>query len=144
MSDLPTPIPTRTRCRTDSLRLRFDPDALSVADVARFKALVDAPDQRGCMKWKGHVTHPYGLLTPGQFGFQGARDPARRVAFYIANGPFGQMNIAVSCGNPLCMNPAHMNAVPPEFRLVRYQIEKQRRALDNHHSGSTLKLEVTE
>lgn len=70
--------------------------------------LADRVDEVGdCMEWKLHMCdgkHP-------QWRVDGVCHPARRVVWELVNGPVRPgLQIGTTCGNPKCVNPAHLAA----------------------------------
>lgn len=81
---------------------------LTEADVERFLAKVDPPNDRGCREWSGFRTK--GGEGYGQFGMGGRGDGleyAHRVAFFIANGYWAE-ETRHDCDNPPCCEPTHL------------------------------------
>lgn len=75
------------------------------------------PDPSGCWLWIGAKTSKgYGHLSQGR----GKKEYAHRVAYVLAYGaiPAGYV-IDHLCRTPACVNPAHLEAVPPRQNSLR-------------------------
>lgn len=80
----------------------------------RFWRKVNKTD--GCWEWTGHKTKDgYGLIS-----IRGKNKVASRVSYELAHGtiPHG-LTIDHLCGNPACVNPAHLEAVSMRDNILR-------------------------
>lgn len=78
----------------------------------RFWEKVDRIGEDQCWLWKASQ-YKSGY---GQF----ANEPAHRIAYKLASGPIGEgLEIDHLCRNKLCVNPAHLEAVPPRVNNLR-------------------------
>ena len=80
-------------------------NAISRRDLERFWVKVQVGGWDACWPWKAS-THPDGY---GQFVLGGRPVGAHRVAYAIIHNQWpGQFRISHRCGNPACVNPAHL------------------------------------
>lgn len=87
----------------------------------------------GCWTWLGGKGGAYGVyMLPGQ-----RRRGAHVIAFELANGPLSEgMVIDHLCCEPLCVNPAHLEAVTPSENRRR-QVERQSHCRKGHELSGT-------
>jgi hypothetical protein len=90
----------------------------TAADEARFWEKVDrgsAVDQLAELEAKRQPCWPWIATSKtrggyGAFYIQGRRIPAHRMSYLLAHGEIPDADIAHSCANNLCVNPAHLEA----------------------------------
>ena len=96
---------------------------LTEVDLAKFEACVEKKEE-GCWEWLAS-TKPAGH---GQICLQGSILLAHRVAYAIAYGDPGQLQVNHKCNNPKCCRPDHLYAgtqqqnlldIDPEVRMLR-------------------------
>lgn len=102
---------------------------LDAAGIERFTALIQSTG-RGCWNWDGY-TDPKGY---GQFRIEGQSYWAHRVAYTIANGPIPRgLQVHHQCGNPSCVNPAHLELATPSENAqegARFKAEQDAEDID--------------
>lgn len=69
----------------------------------------------GCWLWTGNV-HGGGY---GAIWHKGRIQQAHRVSYEMLRGPIGSLYIDHLCRTPSCVNPDHMEAVPPRINVLR-------------------------
>lgn len=79
--------------------------------LGRIKARI-RPDNRagksGCLLWKGAIrSDEWGFYEYGIASVNGKRVPVHRILWEEANGPLGTRVLRNTCGNTLCVAPAH-------------------------------------
>lgn len=76
-------------------------------DLKRFYAKVDKSGPNDCWPWKaGRAGKGY-----GQFYFNGRKGYAHRFSYIAHHGPLPRGALALhTCDNPICVNPAHLEA----------------------------------
>jgi hypothetical protein len=73
----------------------------------RFWEKVDIREPDECWPWRAG-RHPYGY---GQFSVDGRLTYAHRLAHQLRSGPILRRQVVRHlCGNPCCVNPAHLRA----------------------------------
>lgn len=84
--------------------------AMSADEIERFCALIESTRPGSCWNWAGYRdSKGY-----GQFRLDRQSWWAHRVAFTIAHGRIGAgMQVHHTCGNPSCVNPAHLQETTP-------------------------------
>lgn len=85
-------------------------DTVDPADVMRFARLcqMSRMSPRGCWHWRGHKDRK----GYGQFWLRGRAHWAHRVSYVAFVGPIPDgKQIDHACGNPSCVNPAHLEVV---------------------------------
>lgn len=89
---------------------------LADKQVARFWSLINKTSDNNCWLWRGPVNTGGSPLFC--FGFRPpVHTASRAVAWALTNGRWPDTPLAPTCGNPLCVNPAHLAApVPPKLR----------------------------
>lgn len=83
--------------------------------LGRIKARI-RPDNRkgksGCILWKGAIrSDEWGFYEYGIVTIDGKRTPVHRVLWEEKNGPLVVKHLRNTCGNTLCVAPAHWEAV---------------------------------
>lgn len=93
--------------------------------MERFESKILRTDT--CWIWQAH-TQPTGY---GQFWLDGKLHPAHRIAYQLYIGPIPEgLEIDHLCGNPSCVNPAHLEP-------TSHRVNSQRRF--NHANGNSVK-----
>lgn len=74
------------------------------------------PVSSGCVEWvAGTDGHGYGMMCVA-----GLRCAAHRTAYELSKGPIPpKFEVDHLCRNPLCVNPAHLEAVPKRVNILR-------------------------
>ena len=75
----------------------------------------------GCWNWKGHTLYGYGRMSTGS-RTDGTRSAiqAHRFSYEIHKGPIPDgYQLDHLCGNRRCVNPEHLEAVPPKVNTLR-------------------------
>jgi hypothetical protein len=86
----------------------------SAKDAKRFNAKIEVNEISHCHVWTAALT---GTGYPN-FRLGGKIVLASRVAYELANGPLpAGRQVRHRCGNPLCVNPAHMDAPADDERF---------------------------
>ena len=82
----------------------------------RFWAKADRPNESACWTWRAGIdSRGY-----GQFYFRGKNNIAHRIAYELVKGPIpAGLVIDHLCRNPLCVNPAHLEAVTNRENMIR-------------------------
>lgn len=90
---------------------------MSDKDIARFLAKVDKSGD--CWTWTGSTTRSnHGGLKYGKMGFACKNVLAHRFSYALAYGECPtNLQIDHRCRNPLCVNPAHLQAVDQSTNL---------------------------
>lgn len=92
-------------------------DAARPARRAEFWRLVDIGESAACWEWRGGSASGYGYP---RFSIDGRQQYAHRLAYEFRNGPIPNgYEVDHLCRNKLCMNPRHLEAVPPLVNLAR-------------------------
>jgi hypothetical protein len=94
-----------------------EPDLSSIGPtvIAKFWSLVLKGSADECWPWQG--SHKRGKKPFFSLDYQ--QWPARRIAYTLAHGPVSDdVYVAVTCGDGLCLNPAHLDAAPKASSLT--------------------------
>lgn len=85
----------------------------------RFWKLVDRGRDDECWPWRGYTNAAgYGLIGLG--GRNGPKTGAHRASYLIHVGTIPETwQVDHLCGNPSCVNPVHLEAVPPWVNNAR-------------------------
>jgi hypothetical protein len=113
-----------------------DGEALTSANVRRFRRLVGELDERGCRPWQGALSPGgYGRVNVG--GRAGRRLQAHRVAFALAfnQDPVGLV-VCHRCDHPRCVNADHL-FLGTQADNIRDAQEKGRIAHGAAHGSKT-------
>lgn len=93
------------------------------------KVAIAGPDE--CWLWRGARQGRYGAITEG--GHAGKILRAHRVSYELAHGPIPvELTIDHLCRVPLCVNPAHLEAVTIRENLLRGDGASGRNARKTH------------
>lgn len=96
---------------------RFQPRAV----VERLMEKVLPEPNSGCWLWDG-ATYPNGYPA---ISHRGNARPAHRVAYEALQGPIpAGLVIDHLCRVPLCVNPAHLDAVPQAVNVARGRVSE--------------------
>lgn len=88
---------------------------LSAKDIKRFEAKIDKNGANGCWLWLVSTRNTYGC-----FKLQGKLYSAHRIAHTIWIGRIRDgLQVDHLCGNRLCVNPAHLEAVTQLVNIQR-------------------------
>lgn len=100
----------------------------TLAAKLRFYSFVD--EATGCWNWRGGVAgNGYGSVRVPH----GPQMGAHRAAWIVANGPVPDgLQIDHLCRNPLCINPAHLEAVSPRENTIRGDAPSARHLRQTH------------
>lgn len=104
---------TMSKRRTSESQIRAG--NVTIRDAVDFWAHTICSD--GCWHWTGRTNARTGY---GYLWWDGRRQGAHRVAYELAKGaiPVG-MQIDHLCRNRACVNPSHMEPVPPRVNYLR-------------------------
>ncbi len=92
--------------------------------------------EESCWIWQGGMRTKY----YGGFSLEGSRWYAHRAAFHIFNGGLKKSSVVHhKCGNSVCVNPEHLQAVTPAQNTVE-MVERR----SYIHTIKNLEKEVTE
>lgn len=83
----------------------------------------------GCILWRGSKTRGgYGTANIG-----GRKTTAHRIAFEATKGPIADgLEIDHLCGDPLCINPAHLEAVSHAENVRRSRTARATHCVSGH------------
>jgi hypothetical protein len=104
---------------------------LNEIQLRRFWAKVQKTG--GCWLWLASKQGEY-----GQFGVNGTPQRAHRISYELTNGPIPHgLHIDHLCRTPLCVNPAHLEAVSPVENTLRGLLPQRTR--ERHAARTTCK-----
>jgi hypothetical protein len=87
-----------------------------MSDIERLKARISVDANSGCWIWD----RPDNKQGYGRFSFGGRRYLAHRAAFILLRGGIAPgMVLDHTCRNPICVNPAHLEAVSQVVNVRR-------------------------
>lgn len=116
-----------------------DVDDYNRRAIERLMAKV-APDEAGHWIWQASIRQQTNPDKYGKFWYLGRPRDAHRVAYELFTGPIPDgFEVDHVCRITLCVNPAHLEAVPPEVNNARRELPKWREPVDEEDARRLLK-----